>query len=167
MTVPGVQPYSVETACKAHPEGGEIYTECEDSFTNNVTSLIEKWEGKGGEGGRVEEEEGGGRLERRKSSEFVLKLNIFENVDEAKIPTTFQSFYEKISPTGQNSRNNFYINAHNARGSERNILDKSDNYISRDRMGGQELLTETKTNTKRERADVEMETCGTKKMRPN
>ena len=91
VTVPGVQPYSVETAYKAHPEGGDTYTECEDSFsfTNDVTSLIEKWEGKGGEGGRVEEEEGGGRLERRKSSEFVLKLNIFENVQEAKIPTTF------------------------------------------------------------------------------
>ena len=104
---------------------------------------------------------------RRKSSEFALKLNISENVHKAEIPTTFQSFDETISPTGQNSRNKICINAHNARGSERNILNKSDSYISRDRMGGQELLTETKTSRKRERVDVEMETCGTKKMRPN
>jgi hypothetical protein len=96
-----------------------------------------------------------------------LKLNIFENVQEAKIPTTFKSFYETISPTGQNSRNNISINAHNARGSERNISNKSDSYISRDKMRGQLLLTETKTNGKRVRDGVEMETCVTKKMRPN
>ena len=59
----------------------------------------------------------GGQLERRKSSEFVLKLNIFENVHEANIPTTFKSGYKTKSPTGQNSRNNIF-NAHNARGSD-------------------------------------------------
>ena len=166
VTVPGLQPYSVETACKAHPEGGDIYTECEDSFTNDVTSLIEKWEGKGGEGGRVEEGEGGGQLERRKSSEFILKLNIFENVHEANIPTTFKSGYKTKSPTGQNSGSNISINAHNAKGSERNIFE-SDNYISRDRMRRHVQWTETKTNGKRVRDGEEMETCGTKKMRPN
>ena len=98
-----------------------------------------------------------------------MKLNFFENVQEAKIPTTFKSCFEAISPTGQNSRNFININAHNVRGSERNIsnINKSDSYISRDRIRGQLLLTETKTNGKRVWDGVEMETCVTKKMRPN
>ena len=117
----------METGWEAHPEGGDSLPEQKESFgTSSITDLIEKWEELGGAGGRLEEEGGGGRLVRRKKTEFTPKLNIFENVQEGRIPT-MNSFYEIISPTGQN-RN--ILNAHNANCSEWNILPKkSDSYI--------------------------------------
>ena len=44
------------TASAAHPEGGDMITEYEESFDNGITNLIEKWEELGGGGSRVEEE---------------------------------------------------------------------------------------------------------------
>ena len=57
VTVLSVQLYSLETACSAHPEGGEVSKKYEESFDTNITNLIEKWEELGGGGRRVEEED--------------------------------------------------------------------------------------------------------------
>ena len=51
VTVPGIEQYNVETACEAHPEGGDSITKYEEVFGTNITNLIVKWEELGG-GGR-------------------------------------------------------------------------------------------------------------------
>ena len=99
-----------------------------ESFNTNIQNLIVKWEGKGGEGGGVEGGEGGGNIRRRRSSEFIQKLNLFEENQKTIHP-------RKIS-----------------------FLTASESYIlthSTDRMRGSALLTEGTTNRKRGR-DSEM-----------
>ena len=68
----------------------------EENFNTNIQKLIVKWEEKGGEGGGVE---GGSNIGRRRSSDFIQKLNIFEQNQKTDDPrkisflTTIESYY--------------------------------------------------------------------------
>ena len=68
-------------------------------FNTNIQNLIVKWEEKGGEGGGVEGGEGGSNIGRRRSSDFIQKLNIFEQNQKTDDPrkisfsTASESYY--------------------------------------------------------------------------
>ena len=95
---------SPSNSCLAQAEGVveardiEYVYGMEESFNTNIQNLIVKWEGKGGEGGGVEGGEGGSNIGRRRSSEFIQKLQIFEHSHKTNDPrnmsfsTTRESF---------------------------------------------------------------------------
>ena len=112
----------------------------EESFNTNIQNLIVKWEGKGGEGGGVEGGEGGSNIGRRRSSEFIQKLQIFEHSHKTNDP-------RNMSFSTASESFNLSI-AH-----------------STDRMRGSALLAEGTTNRKRGREYEMANPVETKKLR--
>ena len=114
-----------------------------------------KWEELGGGGNSKEEEGGEGLIARRKSSDFIQRLSVFEGAHEADIPTNIPTLS--------------FNSTHISKSSEWNTNDcKSDNInILSYRMRGGPLLAETRTNGKRGQDDGDWIACETKKQHPN
>ena len=73
-----------------------MYGEKEE-FNTNIHGLIVKWEELGGEGSSKEEGGGGGLTSRRKSSEFIRRLSLFEDDQEANNPRGVQTSFSNLS----------------------------------------------------------------------
>ena len=120
-----------------------------ESFNTNIQNLIVKWEERGGEGGGVEGGEGGSTIGRRRSSEFLQKLNSFEQNQKIENPNPNIISFSNINWTHSN-----------------NIVSDSESIsYSTHRMRGGSLLAEGTTNGKRERDDEMDNPSGTKKLR--
>ena len=62
-----------------------------EAFNTNIHGSIVQWEELGGEGGSMEGGEGGSLISRRKSSEFLRKLSLFEPRNETEYPQSIQT----------------------------------------------------------------------------
>ena len=70
ISAPGVPLYSENIPVLAQAKGGDCSKKVvEEEFNMKVSDLFEKWEEAGGEGSRLEVEEGGSIFKRRTSSE--------------------------------------------------------------------------------------------------
>ena len=122
-----------------------------EEFKTNIHGLIVKGEELGGEGSRKEGGGGGSVLSRRKSSDFIHKLSLFENIQEAEDPRSVQtSSFTFSNLTHSNS-----------------VSENKSNTLQSHRIRGGTLLAERRTNEKRGQADGEDSTCVTKKQRLN
>ena len=110
-------------------------------FNTDIFGLIVKWEGIGGEGSS---EEGGGggvsHIGRRKSTDFISKLSVFE-YQKAEVPISVEN----------SAHSSFSSLTHNNVVSESKSISKQSH-----RMRGSLLLVEGKANEKRGRVDSEV-----------